>query len=331
MVHLLEEPALVRLVEREAFDCAAGSLYVYGSNIEQRSAIDDAWQQRQSDRGVKFVEITDQEADRIKYVLPSGDPGEIQLGSKTQASALVAEDDQTPVYLDVTGLSHHVWAPLLRACVDVRLQAFVVYMEPRTYKLSKHPQRGSLYDLSERTEGLRPLPTFASLRPDTAREVILAPLLGFEGARFGQIVSHVEPALGRTFPIVGLPGFRAEYPFVTYWGNQTQLLDDQAWMNIRYAVANDPFDLFHVLRILVEEHPEDLLKVAPIGTKPHSVGAVLFALSRPEAVEIVYDNPVRKPERTSGTARLCIYDVGSFVESDLFGWSGGCALGMLPR
>lgn len=331
MATLLEEPLLVSLLDRDAFDCLEGGLYVYGSSTEQRSAIDDSWQKRQAQRGIEFVEITGEDRDSATYRTIAGSPGELALGSKDQAHKLIAADPSRPIYLDVTGLSHHVWAPLMRACVEVNASLFVVYMEPRAYTLSRQPQRGSFYDLSERTDGIRPLPTFAYLRPELFDESLLVPLLGFEGARFAQIMGHVEPALGQTFPVVGVPGFRAEYPFVTYWGNESQLLADRTWLNIRYSVANDPFDLFHVLRALFEEHPQALMKVAPIGTKPHSVGAVLFALSRRDAVELIYDNPIRKAERTSGSARLCLYDVGTFIQSDLFAWAGECALGALPR
>jgi hypothetical protein len=53
------------------------------------------------------------------------------------------------------------------------------------------------------------------------------------------------------------------------------------------------------------------LQIAPIGTKPHALGAVLFCLSRPRSVELVYDHPIRKLGRTTGASRLLVYDVSS--------------------
>ena len=46
-----------------------------------------------------------------------------------------------------------------------------------------------------------------------------------------------------------------------------------------------------------------------IGTKPHAVGAVLFYLDSPSDVELVYDHPVRKADRTMGTSRVCVYNI----------------------
>lgn len=202
-------------------------------------------------------------------------------------------------------------------------------MEPKRYKLSRLPQRGAFYDLSEKTEGIRPLPTFAFLRSEPL-ESILVPLLGFEGARLERIVGHVEPAHGATYPIVGVPGFRADYPFVAYWGNETALLDDGTYANVMYAVANDPFDLFQTLRQLARNHPGKRIKVAPIGTKPHAIGAILFALSRPELVEIIYDHPIRKPKpapQPPARPASAVYDVGAFLGSELYRWTGEFAAG----
>ena len=49
--------------------------------------------------------------------------------------------------------------------------------------------------------------------------------------------------------------------------------------------------------------------VAPIGTKPHALGAVLYYLDHSRTVEVLYDHPVRKERRTLGTSRVCLYDL----------------------
>lgn len=315
MATRLDEPLLTVTVDREQFDCAGAALYIYGSTSEQRSAISDDWTARQLARGVTFLEVTDQSHLERATIEVDGNAKTLVLNSSVQTAAAIETVPGAPVYLDITGLSHHVTAPLLRAAVSRGGEIHVVYMEPGSYRASQHPQRGAFYDLSDRIDGIRPLPGFAYLRPEPP-EAILVPLLGFEGARFEHVVRQVEPAKGATFPVVGVPGFRADYPFVAYWGNEAGLLADDTYLNLRYAIANDPFDLFHQLLDLREAHPGKLMKLAPIGTKPHAVGAFLFALSHPD-VEIIYDHPIRKAGRTSGIARLCVYDVGTFLESEL--------------
>ena len=64
-------------------------------------------------------------------------------------------------------------------------------------------------------------------------------------------------------------------------GNRTILDKSPAWRAIRFAIANDPFQpLLHTDRHSIElswKRP----KIAPIGTKPHALGAVLYAIARP--------------------------------------------------
>ena len=108
---------------------------------------------------------------------------------------------------------------------------------------------------------------------------------------------------------MGVPGFRPEYPFHTFLGNRIPLIQNGAWRNVRFAIANCPFSLFYVLQDIAADFPHDLLKIAPIGTKPHALGAVLFSLSSSKPVELVYDHPIRKSARTMGAARLLVYHV----------------------
>jgi hypothetical protein len=215
--------------------------------------------------------------------------------------------DET-VYIDITGLRHHVWAALLRSALRTRVRVAVVYVEPTDYRPSLTPTEGEIYDLSERIEGISPLPGFARLR-DAGQRVCFVPLLGFEGTRLAYLIEQVEPPGEKIVPIVGVPGFRPEYPFTTYLGNRSALLATKAWQNVYFAQANCPFSLFYRLQEISQRYADHTLKIAPIGTKPHAVGAILYAMVCPEVVELVYDHPIRKAERTIGSARLLVYHV----------------------
>mgnify|MGYP007065263690 FL=1 len=49
--------------------------------------------------------------------------------------------------------------------------------------------------------------------------------------------------------------------------------------------------------------------IAPIGTKPHVIGAILYAIKNPDRVELLYDNPKRTLHRTNGIGRVICCDV----------------------
>jgi len=128
---------------------------------------------------------------------------------------------------------------------------------------------------------------------------------------------QVQPPGEKILPIIGVPGFRPEYPFYTYHGNQLPLLQTHAWRNVRFAIANCPFSLFYVLEDIATDYPGNLLKIAPIGTKPHALGAIVYNIANPDFVELIYDHPIRKATRTSGLSRLLLYHLSSFISSNV--------------
>jgi hypothetical protein len=224
----------------------------------------------------------------------------------------------THLLLDVTGLPHGVWAAVLRAGWWAGIPFWACYVEPAEYSFSRVPTQGTPFDLSLSILGLTPLPGFARLKTGPEAPV-LVPLLGFEGARFGYVLEQLETSPDDLVPIIGAPGFRIEYPLFTFVGNRRPLMESQAYPRIRYAIANDPFDLFFLLKDLRHEVANDRpLVIAPIGTKPHAVGAVLFYLHeeqiRPGYTELVYDHPERNPRRTRGHSRLLLYYVREFSQ-----------------
>lgn len=218
------------------------------------------------------------------------------------------------IFLDLTSLPHHIWAPLLRASINERLNVEVTYVEPEDYKILSEGDQGLVFDLSERISGIAPIPGFLTLTDDNEDQFCLVALLGFEGPRFAHVVEVVDPPGGKIYPVIGMPGFRIEYPQHAFYCNRITLRDTKAWKNVRYADASDPFSLCYVLEAIAQENPGVLLKVAPIGTKPHALGAFLFFLKARRQVEFIYDHPIRKRERSEGVGKLHIYHASKFLD-----------------
>lgn len=283
-----------------------GSLYITGVSVEKRSSHTARWEADCHD--VKFARLVREDAAAIS--LSIGDEiHEIGLRSAAAISRFLEAFDYRAVYLDITGLPHHVWAPLLKGIRSRAESAFCVYVEPGDYRFSATPTEATIFDLSEKIEGIGPLPGFVSLSSVDDDDQLFVPLLGFEGPRFAFMLEDVQPKRRNIFPIVGVPGFRPEYPFYTFVGNRIKLEETKAWQNVRFATANCPFSLYYVLDELSRNNPSHRMVVAPIGTKPHALGAILYYLDHTRTTEILYDHPVRKRERTIGTSRVCLYDL----------------------
>jgi hypothetical protein len=301
------EPLFTRVYDGlHSFAPVRNSAYLYGDSGEDRSRHIAHW----SGQDIAFLEVTDQQRQDIVEIhdRQSGSNRAVSLRSTGQCRSIWIDSGKPTIYIDITGLAHHVWAPLLSAAIATGRTVRVIYVEPREYTRSKNPTEGVLYDLSEKIGGIRPLPGFASL-VEPGETFCFVPLLGFEGTRFRFLLEHVQPPGDRIFPIIGVPGFQLEFPLVTYYGNKGPLWDSDSWPEVLFAAANDPFSLYYQLRTVARRNPGVYLKIAPIGTKPHALGAVLYALRNAHAVELVYDHPVRGSSRTSGLARLLEYDI----------------------
>ena len=308
MRDLKREPILTDTYESVSlFRPVPGSAYVFRVSNEDRSGHTVRWRQSCSD--VQFIEVTNESVSAFQV---AGVEEDFFLRSAVSISRLLTPLGTGRVlYIDITGLSHPTWAALIRAAIAARMEVRAVYVEPYRYKRSAAPLEGQIYDLSARIAGIAPMPGFARIA--TADDSLFVPLLGFEGARFRHVIEQVQPSHERIVPVVGIPGFKPWYVFETYLGNRAALEETSAWHHIEYVPANCPFSCFYLLQELARRNPVSILKVALIGTKPHALGAVMFALTSPNRIELIYDNPIRKEGRTDGLDRLLVYHVGAIT------------------
>lgn len=216
------------------------------------------------------------------------------------------------VLIDISGLDHATWAPFFRASHALRLQTKVLYAEPERYREHKNPISSSRFDLSATLEGLAPLPGFARLSgPPDEEKCLFVSMLGFEGNRPECLAIQIEPR-PKVVPVVGVPGFQVEYPAFTVACNRHFLEEYRANSEIRFARASCPFEAFAVLESIHIDYPDHYLYIAPVGTKPHALGSIWYALRHPDRCEILFDHPVRTPGRTAGVGVMHLYDFGSF-------------------
>jgi hypothetical protein len=292
------------------FNPVENSIYIFASTGELRASHIESW--RSTIQGVEIREICYETQSSFQL---KGDTSFISLRSELEIQTLWK--DAAPgvkVYIDITGLTHSVWAGILKAALSAKLEVLAVYVEPDMYSRSAAPVEGQIYDLSTSIQGISPLPGFATLSSRNSEKFTFIPLLGFEGPRLRYIVEQIQPGYEYITPIVGSPGFKPWYVFETYVGNKGALTETEAWQAIRYAPANCPFSCFYLLEEIAKDSAGQSLKIALIGTKPHALGAVLFTLANSTPVELVHDHPIRKAGRTGGTARLLVYHVSALFD-----------------
>jgi hypothetical protein len=266
----------------------------------------ESWYDSSSNTVLKEISQTDPDT----FQLNSSNSKKYSLRSDKDLQIFWSQEVLTNVvYLDITGLTHSVWAALLRVGLDQQTKIIVTYAEPASYRRSQAPVEGQIYDLSTNIRGIAPLPGYAVLSERFDDDFILVALLGFEGARLSYMLEQVQPGENRVVPIIGCPGYKPWYIFEAYVGNKRVLSETHAWQEARYAPANCPFSTLYLLQDIEQTRGNSALKIAIAGTKPHSLGAILFALSTNSPVELIYDHPTRAEGRTDGTERLLAYHV----------------------
>lgn len=302
----------VELSDTSNFSPKADALYVYGVRSEDRTHHLSSWQK--TAKNLTPIELVEDGPDAV--YCKSNPSEKTSLRDVGELKRLLGTDTTRPLYLDITGLSNHVWPAILKVAQERGFKVQVLYVEPRNYAYSATPRENVFFDLSELIKGIAPIPQFSNLSEPDEDSVSLIPLLGFEGARFRHLLEEVQPRSGGIFPVVGVPGFRAEYPFFAYQGNQLPLKESDAWQDVRLAKANCPFSLFYCLQGIRSDHDSDwFFKIGLIGTKPHALGAVMFALHHGSSVELVYDHTLRKPNRSAGKSTCLIYPITEFLDS----------------
>lgn len=265
-----------------------------------------------------WIDLSRSDPERLVWISPiQSEEMHVRCASESQPTCMSLHDTDAikrlyqgqAILIDISGLPHPVWASLLRAAHEAQVETYVLYAEPDSYKEHPSPSSASYFDLSVEFGGLAPLPGFARLSgPPNEQRCFFVALLGFEGNRPSNLVVQIDP-VPRVIPVIGVPGFQLEYPSFTVACNRDFLDAHRAYDEIRLARASCPFEVVTQLRELHRDYPDFYLYIAPVGTKPHALGAVMYALERPDMTELMFDYPVRKPGRTRGVGVIHMFDL----------------------
>jgi len=267
----------------------------------------------------KFIELKIIENEK-DIIIDKETNKKYNLRNSNNIFELINNYQSSTIYIDTTGMNNRIVASLLNNSFllskNRQIEINIVYVEPYIYNTELFKLEGVSNDLSEKIDGIEPLPGFASIIPYTD-EMLFVALLGFEGGRFSYLLEQIQPQKDNIIPIVGVPGFRIEYPFITLLGNKMPLDETRAWERIKYIAANSVVDVYFFLKKLLLKSPENnRIVLAPIGTKPHAIAAILFAIKNPRQVEIVYDNPKRKINRTDGEGQIIVCNISSLLREN---------------
>jgi len=185
-----------------------------------------------------------------------------------------------PPAIDMTGIERRFLFLLLK---KLKERAFadridIIYTEPDDYA-------------KELSIGAGIVSSFEGFGGLTRRggESLLILQLGFEGQRALAVQRHYEDS--RLIPVIAFPAFQPSWIERAIQENSRIVENFDYDISLKYSPANDPFQSENVIEEIRTRHPGSDISIAPLGSKPQSLGACLAAIYDP-SIRIVDAPPI---------------------------------------
>lgn len=186
-----------------------------------------------------------------------------------------------------------------------------LYLEPKEYRrtlkgrLTDHRD----YDLSHNRRFQSVHGFMANLTEIPKGQAVF--FLGYEKSRLGQVLEQEETL--QDWPksaVFGVPAFESSWEIDSITNNVQHLCNSS--YDVKYAAAASVEAAYRLLNgLLHDDKTESPVVVAPLGTKPHMIGASLFLIEHNEydRAVLLYDHPIRVAGRSMDVKRWHLYDV----------------------
>ncbi len=197
-----------------------------------------------------------------------------------------------------------------KACGNITVS--VLYLEPRDYSRPQydHVLHRRDFELSREFEPFSGVPGCV-IRLSGDRPVRAVFLLGYEGQRLSKALQENGLKPSRCSVVFGVPAFRPGWEMHSFANNVECIIEEGPMSTVLFAGADNPMAAYEAIQeahVSCDASTGERLLVVPIGTKPHALGAALFACEHPE-VGVIYDHPTRSGKRSKNVATWHLYEV----------------------
>ena len=189
-------------------------------------------------------------------------------------------------------------------------EASLVYIEPESYF---RPQQSRIihrrdFDLSDEVRDFSAVPgNVVLIRPNRPAKAVV--FVGFEGQRLNRFLQQTELSPSSCSIVFGVPAFHPGWEMHAFENNFRALKGQEMSGRIYFCGAQNPLSAYHAAERFYQScSPNERLLLVPIGTKPHGIGAALFACEHSD-IGLVYDHPTRKRDRTKRVGSWHLFDV----------------------
>lgn len=294
-------------------------------NIEKGAQIDDIDLQQYDfgfygdildERGGKAVEVLEKYCKECIKINYSPEDFKVSFGDD---SVIVDEvESKTNLYknakclIDATTLG---FVEILILCKSwmPNLSLSFLYAEPAEYY---RPERNNIlhrrnFELSGEIKGFKAIPGFSALISDDIEHKVIF-ILGFEASRVEKAFEDHQIINKRDCDLIfGFPAFTPGWEMNSFVNHIDLIQQYNIQGDIKFGAASDPLATYSIIKKINTSLEDDKqLFIAPLGTKPMSIGCALFAAENPQTA-ILYDHPEKRTGRSSDTKFWHLYNIES--------------------
>ena len=192
------------------------------------------------------------------------------------------------VAIDITGFSipdiYQIIYVLKNVIKITQLDVF--YTEPQSYVYEQ-----GYFDAYHKNVGERNCaPVIGYYNAGEDEREVLTIFLGFDGGLADLVyfkLGEEGKEIVHTLVVNGFPSYAPKLKDVSLFNNE-DIINKIEKENVLYAAANNPFETYNLLCMVLEKYRGTLLNLCTIGSKPMALGACLFALDHLDEVKVTY-------------------------------------------
>lgn len=213
------------------------------------------------------------------------------------------------ILIDATSLDFAELLILLRAYKSIGVYSVdFLYLEPAKYRAPlERLTENRCFDLSIKIKGFLAIPGYAMSFESHDSVVVLC---GYEGDRLGHAFEEYDIRGDNCRLIFGMPPYSYGWDMNSYVNFIPIIKANNISTGFYYCPAANPLAVYEKLKQIYTALDENQnMFILPLGTKPMSLGAIMFIVENKEKnnISILYDHPIKTENSTSNVIRWNLY------------------------
>jgi len=214
---------------------------------------------------------------------------------------------QAPPTIDISSLPVSFWGPVAAKLSSDGEQSWAgLYIRRAAYSRRGRTRPPGSHQRA--IGGIFPLPGLARFGGTRSHaKTLLIVSLGFDGSRSAYVKAEYNFAT-RLAALLSSPGYKPNYTQEAAIRNGDYINHVSSRGAVWLSRPDSPFDTARQLHRIIRKECADYTYIAPLGTRPAALGAILYAERHRRSCEIVYDHPPSLLEPWASAQELVRYE-----------------------